>query len=144
LKLHHFGGENMDIKKVKEILADGTIGYFATTNGEQLEVRGWEYEFSEDDKFYFCTANTKNVYKEMKANPQVAFAGVSNDYNIRISGKAAFVSDASKKEEYFKRLSAGVQGLYKSADNPALEIFCIESGEVKINKGYEPFEVVKF
>jgi uncharacterized pyridoxamine 5'-phosphate oxidase family protein len=134
----------MNIDKVKEILAEGTIGYFATINGKQLEVRGWEYEFSEDDKFYFCTANTKDVYKEMKANPQVAFAGVSNDHNIRISGKAVFVTDASKKEQYFNRLSAGVRGLYKSADNPALEIFYIESGEVKINKGYEPYEVIKF
>lgn len=134
----------MTVEQFKEILADGTIGYFATTNGEQLEVRGWQYQFAEGNRFYFATANTKDVYKQIQANPQVAFAGVSNGYNVRISGKATFVTDAAKKEQFFSRLSEGVKQLYKSASNPVLEIFYIDSGEIKINKGYEPFEVIKF
>lgn len=134
----------MNIEQIKEILADGTIGYFATTNGEQLEVRGWQYQFAEGNKFYFATANTKDVYKEMQANPQVAFAGVSNGHNVRISGKAVFVTDATTKEGYFSKLSEGVKQLYKSGTNPVLEIFYIDNGEIKINKGYSPFEVIKF
>lgn len=134
----------MTIEQVKEILADGTIGYFATINGEQLEVRGWQYQFAEGNKFFFCTANTKNVYKEMTANPKVAFAGVSNEHNVRISGKAIFVTDAAAKDGYFGKLSEGVQQMYNSGANPILEIFYIESGEIKISKGYAPFEVIKF
>lgn len=133
----------MNIVQAKEILIDGTTGYFATTNGEQLEVRGWQYQFAEGNKFYFGTANTKDVYKQMKANPQVAFACVSNGHNIRISGKAVFVDDEGKKK-YFTRLSEAVQAMYKSWDNPVIEIFYIESGEVKISKGFEPFETIKF
>jgi uncharacterized pyridoxamine 5'-phosphate oxidase family protein len=133
----------MNIEQVKEILTDGTPGYFATTNGEQLEVRAWQYQFTEGNKFYFGTVNSKAVYKQMKANPQVAFACVSNGHNIRISGKAVFV-DAEGKKKYFVRLSAGVQAMYKSWENPVIEIFYIDSGEVKINKGYEPFETIKF
>jgi uncharacterized pyridoxamine 5'-phosphate oxidase family protein len=134
----------MTIEQVKEILADGTIGYFATINGDQLEVRGWQYQFAEGNKFFFATANTKDVYKEMIANPQVAFAGVSNEHNVRISGRAVFITDAAKKEEYFNKLSEGVQQIYKSGTNPILEIFYIENGEIKVNKGYEPFKAVKF
>lgn len=134
----------MNIEQIKEILMDGTVGYFATTNGEQLEVRGWQYQFAEGNKFYFATANTKDVYKQMKESPQVAFTGVSNEYNVRISGKAIFVTDADKKEEAFSKVSTGVKGIYKSGSNPVLEIFYINSGEIKINKGYEPFKVVKF
>ena len=134
----------MTLEQVKEILADGTIGYFATTNGEQLEVRGWQYQFGEGNKFYFCTGNAKDVYKEMQVNPQVAFAGVSNEHNIRISGKATFVTDATEKEKAFAKLSTAVQGMYESASNPTLEIFYIGSGELKVNKGYEPFEKIKF
>lgn len=133
----------MNIEQVREILTDGTTGYFATINGEQLEVRGWQYQFAEGNKFYFGTANTKAVYKQMKANPQVAFACVSNGHNIRISGKAVFV-DAEEKKKCFSRLSAQVQAMYKSWDNPVIEIFYIDRGEIKINKGYEPFEVIKF
>jgi uncharacterized pyridoxamine 5'-phosphate oxidase family protein len=134
----------MTIEQVKEILDDGTTGYFATTNGNQLEIRGWQFQFAEGSRFYFCTSNTKDVYKEMKSNPQVAFAGVCNEHNVRISGKAVFVSDTAEKEKAFNKISAPVQGMYKSASNPVFEIFYIESGEVKINKGYEPFQVIKF
>jgi uncharacterized pyridoxamine 5'-phosphate oxidase family protein len=134
----------MKIEQVKEILADGTIGYFATTNGEQLEVRGWQYQFEEGNKFYFSTTNTKDVYKEMLTNPQVSFAGVSKEYNVRISGKATFVTDKAEKEKAFTKLTAQVQQMHESASNPIAEIFYIGSGEIKICKGYEPFEKIKF
>jgi uncharacterized pyridoxamine 5'-phosphate oxidase family protein len=90
------------------------------------------------------TANTKDVYKEMQANPQVAFAGVSKGYNVRVSGKATFVTDKSEKEEAFKKITPQVQKMYESAANPLVEIFYIGSGEIKISKGFEPFEKVKF
>jgi len=134
----------MNIEKVKEILADGTMGYFATINGQQLEVRGWQYQFAENNRFYFMTTNTKDVYKQMQANPQVAFACTSDTHNVRISGKATFVADAVEKEKAFAKVSKLVQDMYKSASNPVVEIFYIGSGEVKINKGFEPFEVVTF
>jgi uncharacterized pyridoxamine 5'-phosphate oxidase family protein len=134
----------MTLDQIKEILTDGAIGYFATVDGEQLEVRGWQYQFAEGNKFYFVTANTKDVYKQMKANPQVAFACVSNKYNVRISGKAIFETDAARKEELFPKLSESVQGLYQSGSNPILEFFYIESGEIKVSQGFDPFEVIKF
>lgn len=134
----------MTLDQIKEILADGTMGYFATTDGEQPEVRGWQYQFSEGSKFYFITANTKDVYKQMQANPNVAFAGVSNGYNVRISGKVTFVDDSAKVEKAFARLSPQVQKMYVSASNPIVAVFCIGSGEVKVSKGFAPFEVVKF
>jgi uncharacterized pyridoxamine 5'-phosphate oxidase family protein len=135
---------HLTIEQVKEILADGTTGYFATINGEQLEVRGWQYQFEEGNKFYFLTSNAKDVFKEMKTNPQVAFAGASSGYNVRISGKAIFVTDMAEKEKAFTRLSPQVQQMYKSASNPITEIFYIGSGEIKISEGYAPFEKIKF
>lgn len=134
----------MTLDQVKEILADGAMGYFATQNGDQLEVRGWQYQFVEGNKFYFVTANTKDVYQQMKANPQVAFACASKGYNIRISGKAVFETDGARKEELFPKLSGAVQGLYQSGSNPILEFFTIENGEIKVSQGFNPFEVVKF
>jgi uncharacterized pyridoxamine 5'-phosphate oxidase family protein len=134
----------MNIEQIKEILSDGTMGYFATLNGQQLEVRGWQYQFSEENKFYFMTTNTKDVYKQMQANPQVAFACTSNEHNVRISGKATFVTNDAEKEKTFVKVSPYVQEMYKSASNPVVEIFYIGSGEVKVNKGFEPIEVVKF
>lgn len=134
----------MTLNDVKDIIKNGEIGYFATTNGDRLEVRGWQYQFEKDNKFYFVTNNTKDVFRQMQINPQIAFACVSNGHNVRISGKAAFVTEQTEKEEAFKKLSPGVREIYKNGSNPVLEVFYISSGEIKVNKGKEPFEVVKF
>ena len=134
----------MTLDQIKEILANETMGYFATTNGEQLEVRGWQYQFAEGNRFYFMTANNKDVYKQMQANPNVAFAGVSNGYNVRISGKATFLTDSAVVEKAFAKISPQVQKMYESAANPVVAIFYIGSGEAKVSKGFAPFEVVKF
>lgn len=134
----------MTIEEIKEILADGTMGYFATTNGEQLEVRGWQFQFAEGNKFYFMTANNKDVYKQMQANSNVSFAGVSKGYNVRISGKATFVTEVAEVEKAFARITPQVQAMYETASNPIVAIFYIGSGEAKTSKGFDPFEVVKF
>jgi len=134
----------MDIEQIKEILSDGSTGYFATINGEQLEVRGWKYQFVEGNKFYFTTSNTKDVYKQLQTNPQAAFSCVSNEHNVRISGKVTFVKDTTKKADVFSKIAVGVQKMYKKSSNPTFEVFYIGSGEVKINKGYETFTIVKF
>lgn len=94
----------MNIEQVVEIFKDATPGYFATTKGDQLEVRGWEFEFAEGNKFFFTTANTKYVYKQMKVNPQVAFAGAVGEHNVRISGKAKNVFPCA---EMCKKISHG-------------------------------------
>lgn len=134
----------MTIEQIKKVLSNQTRGYLATRNGEQLEIRAWQYQFAEGNNFYFSTANTKDVYKQMQENLQVAFACESNGYNVRISGKATFLENGAKKEQAFSKISSNVQEMYKNASNPICELFYIGSGEVKISKGFEPFEVVKF
>lgn len=134
----------MNIEQIKKILPNLTPGYFATKNGEQLEIRGWQYQFSEGNKFYFTTSNTKDVYTQMQDNLQVAFACEVNEYNIRISGKATFLTDIAKKEQAFAKISSHVQAMYQKASNPTFEVFYIGSGEIKVNKGFEPFKTVKF
>jgi uncharacterized pyridoxamine 5'-phosphate oxidase family protein len=134
----------MTIEEIKEILEDGTLGYFATTNGEQLEVRGWQFQFAEGNKFYFMTANNKDVYDQIQAKPNVSFAGVSKGYNVRISGKATFLTETDEVKKAFARITPQVQKMYESASNPIVAIFYIGSGEAKISKGFDPFETVRF
>lgn len=134
----------MTIEEIKKVLQNGTKGYFATTDGNKLDIRAWQYQYSEGNKFYFTTANTKDVYKQMKAHSQVAFGCASGDYNIRISGEAIFVTDPVEKEKGFSKISESVQKMYGTSTEPTYEFFYIGSGEIKINKGFEPFETVKF
>jgi uncharacterized pyridoxamine 5'-phosphate oxidase family protein len=82
-----------------------------------------------DEKFYFCTANTKDVYKQMKENPFVEFTSTSKEMvTVRISGKAVFTDDINIKKEVLDS-SPMVKGLYKSAENPVFEVFYIDHGK---------------
>lgn len=123
------------------------MGIFSTINKNGVpDGRGWQFQFEEDDKFYFSTNNTKDVYKEMMANPNVAFTAMepTGKYTIRITGKATFITDPSKKEETFAKLDNIVKVIYKYRNSPVLEIFYISSGELKLAKGFNPPEIIKY
>ena len=137
----------MTKESILELLPNGTMGIFSTINENGVpDGRGWQFQFEEDGKFYFETNNTKDVYKEMMSNPNVAFTAMepTGKYTIRITGKATFITDPSKKEEAFVKLDKIVTGMYKSWDSPVLEIFYISSGELKLAKGFTPPEIINY
>jgi len=137
----------MTKENVLELLTNGAMGIFSTINEEGMpDGRGWQFQFEEDDKFYFSTNNTKDVYKEMIANPNVAFTLMepTGKYTIRITGKATFVTDPSEKEKAFNKLSEIVKSMYKTWDNPGLEIFYVSKGEIKFANGFNPPEVIRY
>lgn len=137
----------MTIKDVLELLPNGTMGIFSTINEEGIpDGRGWQFQFEEDGKFYFATNNTKDVYKEMNSNPNVAFTSMepTGKYTVRITGKATFINDKTEKERAFNKLDKIVKSMYKSWDNPVLEIFYVSNGELKLAKGFNPVEVINY
>ncbi|WP_222400912.1 pyridoxamine 5'-phosphate oxidase family protein [Mycoplasma struthionis] len=47
------------------------------------------FSFEKDGKLWFCTNNTKDVYKDLQANPYVELSIFSKDFAwIRVSGKS--------------------------------------------------------
>jgi len=137
----------MTIENVLELLPNGSMGIFSTINEEGFpDGRGWQFQFQENGKFYFSTANTKDVYKEMKANPNVSFTSMepTGKYTVRIIGKSTFISDPSEKEKAYAKLDNIVKSIYKSWDDPILEIFYVSNGELKVATGFNPAEVIKF
>ena len=47
--------------------------------------------FEQDGKLWFCTNNTKDVYKDMIANPEIEISVSFPEYAwIRLHGKAVF------------------------------------------------------
>lgn len=44
--------------------------YLATCDGDQPHVRPFSFAAIQDDRIWFCTATTKDVYRELKANPK--------------------------------------------------------------------------
>jgi uncharacterized pyridoxamine 5'-phosphate oxidase family protein len=80
----------------------------------------------------------------MQENPNVAFACGVGDVQFRISGKMAEVTDPAEKQGLFEKLSPGVKQIYQSWDNPLLVIFTVSDGELRISKGFSPFQSIKY
>ncbi|GIM30093.1 pyridoxamine 5'-phosphate oxidase [Clostridium polyendosporum] len=124
------------MKEILKHLKEGISGAFATVENRKPDVRPWQFQFEEDGKFYFCTANTKDVYKQMKENSFVSFTATTNDYvTVRLSGEAIFVEDSDLKLNLATKIfekQPGIKNIYKSVDNPIFEVFYIEHGEAVI------------
>ncbi len=64
----------------------------------------------EDGKLFFCTGNSKEVFKQLKANPQVEFSSTTPSFAwIRLSGEVKFSDDKKVKEKIL-----ATNGLVKS------------------------------
>lgn len=121
------------MEEILKYLKEGASGAFATVGNGKPDVRPWQFQFEEDGKFYFCTANTKNVYKQLRETPFAAFTVTTNDYvTVRLSGEVMFINDLNLKKKIIER-QEGIKKIYKSADNPIFEVFYIEHGEVIIS-----------
>ncbi len=111
---------------------ENPICAFATTDNNKPSVRPVQLMFEDQGKLYFCTANTKNMYKQIMANPNIELATSSKDYvtTLRISSKVTFSNDLSIKQKVIKE-NALVRSIYKTPENPVFEIFYIEHGTAR-------------
>lgn len=126
------------MKEVLAILNDrSTIGYLATVDEGKPRVRPWTFMLEENKRLYFCTASTKNVYKQLTKVPYIEFSITTKDMVwVRVSGEIKFDDDIKMKEKVFERAPMAKK-LYKSPDNPIFKIFYLEHGKATIDD-YSP------
>ena len=86
--------------KIVEFLKENPIGSFATIKDGKPKVRPWGVMMMEDGKFYFTTANTKEVYKQLQETPYLEFTCSNKEGNwLRLSGEAIFTKDLEIKKK---------------------------------------------
>ena len=67
------------MKKVVEFLTANPVQYLATVGRDgTAKCRPFMFCFEKDGKLWFCTNNTKDVYKVMQANPEIEVRGVAS------------------------------------------------------------------
>ena len=88
------------MKKVVEFLQKNPVQYLATVGRDgKAKCRPFMFCFEQDGKLWFCTNNTKDVYKDMLENPEIEVSVSSPEYAwIRLHGKAVFENNMSVKE----------------------------------------------
>ncbi|AOT70988.1 pyridoxamine 5'-phosphate oxidase family protein [Geosporobacter ferrireducens] len=121
------------MKEIIGFLYENPSGAFATVDNGKARVRPWGFMLEESGMFYFCTANTKDVYKQLQQVPFAEFTSTSKDMvTVRLSGKVIFTDDVSMKRKVLEN-NPMVKSIYQSEDNPIFEVFYIEHGEAIIS-----------
>jgi uncharacterized pyridoxamine 5'-phosphate oxidase family protein len=133
------------MEEVIKFLNKNRLGYFATVDKGKPRVRPWGFMFEQDGKFWFCTNNTKNVYKQLVEVPYIEFSCSNPEFNtwLRISGKVTFTRDKSVKEKIMQA-NPMLKQMYQSADNPIFEVFYLEHGDASISSFTEPEKKFQF
>lgn len=118
---------------VVKFLKENPVHYLATTDQDgSPKVRPFQFMLQKEGKLFFCTSNQKEVYKEIKNNPNVELCASSPSYAwIRLSGKVVFTNDLNIKAEVIEH-SPLVKSIYKTPDNPEFEIFYLENAKAVI------------
>ena len=115
------------MKNVVEFLNANPVQYLATVGRDgKAKCRPFMFAGELDGKLWFCTNNTKDVYKDMQENPEVEISVSSPEYAwIRLHGKAVFENNMAAKEMCIQ--NPIVKGQYGEATNPIFEVFYLDN-----------------
>lgn len=130
------------MKQVVAFLQENPVQYLATVGRDGgAKVRPFMFAGEMDGKLWFCTNNTKDVYKDMQANPNIEISVSSPSYAwIRLHGKAVFENNRAAKEMCLG--NPIVKNQYQTADNPIFEVFYLDAphGVIADFSGNPPYE----
>lgn len=108
-------------------------GFLANVENGKPHIRPFEFQFEDNNKFYFCTSINKDIYRQLKENPEVAFSSMSKEMEwIRLNGTVTFIDDISMKEMLFNK-NPFVASIYKSPYNEELVLFAITEGTISFH-----------
>lgn len=133
------------MKEVIDFYTKNPVGCLATIDNGKPRVRPFQFQFADNGRLYFCTANTKDVYRELAANPSAEFVSTSPEYVfMRVGGDVQFSRDVNLKKRILDANDL-VRSIYQTPENPVFEVFFIEHGTVKIaDLSGKPARFVKF
>ena len=111
-----------------EYLTDIPAWFLATCEGDQPHVRPFSFVAEQGGKLWFCTARTKDVYRELEANPKFELSGWKPGRGwIVLRGRAGLADEARPdlRRAGYEHM-AGLGESYDGADDPALTFFSVE------------------
>lgn len=111
------------MEKIVAFLNANPVQYLATVGRDgKAKCRPFMFAGALDGKLWFCTNHTKDVYKDMQANPEVELSVSSPEYAwLRLHGTAVFENNRAAKEMCME--NPIVKSQYGTADNPIFEVF---------------------
>ena len=106
-----------------EFIKASPVFHIATVDGAKARVRPFGFIMKRNDKLYFCTNKTKDVYKQLKKNPDIEISDMGNNVWLRIRGRIVFDETREAKAQAFEE-SANLLRIYpKGADDETFVTF---------------------
>ena len=130
------------MQRVEKFLKDAGTYYLATVEGDQPRVRPFGTAHIFEDRLYIQTGKSKDVSKQIHANPKVEICAFMNGEWLRVAGE--LVED-DRREARQSMLDAypSLQSMY-SADDGNTEVFYLKNAKAVFSSFTKEPEVVEF
>ena len=130
------------MEKEVQFLKDAGTYYLATVDGDQPRVRPFGTAHIFEGKLYIQTGKSKDVSKQLHANPKAEICAFKDGKWLRVAGE--LVSD-DRREAKASMLDAypSLQSMY-SADDDNTEVLYFKNATATFSSFTDAPEVVKF
>ena len=146
--------QTIDLHQILSFANQNPACHFATLENDQPRVRGLLMWFADETGFYFHTASTKRLPKQLQNNPKVEVAFIKQTENpaemaaMRVTGIAETITDKLLEERLFSE-RPWLNDFDAVAPDSKVVIFKVCNGEAHIwnmavNLQEDKIEKVKF
>ncbi|MDD3140481.1 MAG: pyridoxamine 5'-phosphate oxidase family protein [Lachnospiraceae bacterium] len=104
------------MKEIYEFLKKSDTYYLATVEDDQPRVRPFGTVNIFEDKLYIQTGKSKNVSKQLKANPKIEISSTIGEKWIRVEA-VAVEDDRIEAKQSMLDAYPSLQGMYRADDN---------------------------
>ena len=130
------------MKEVYEFLKECGVYYLGTVDKDKPKVRPFGTIEIFEDHLYIQTGKSKDVYKQILANPNVEICAFKDGKWIRVSGKLVR-DDRVEAKKHMLDSYPSLQNMY-SAEDDNTEVLYFEDAIATISSFTEEPKVIKF
>ena len=95
----------MTANDIFELIGKNPVFHLATMDGDQPRVRGMLLFRADKNGIVFHTASTKDVFRQIMANPKAEMCFSCGEIQIRVTGVLELNEDPALREEIFSHPS---------------------------------------
>ena len=130
------------MQRVEKFLKEAGTYYLATVDGDQPRVRPFGTVNIFEGKLYIQTGKSKDVSKQIHANPKVEICAFKDGVWLRVAGEL-YEDDRREARQSMLDAYPELKGMY-SADNGNTEAFYFKSAKATFSSFAKAPETVEF
>ena len=112
--------------EIKNFLKEAEVYYLATVDGNKPKVRPFGTAEIFEDKLYIQTGKSKDVYKQIIANPNVEICAFKDGKWIRIAGELVPDDRIEAKKDMLDK-NPNLRGMYNENDDNTIVLYFKEA-----------------